>query len=45
MEKYGKMGENTHSRAFSSDMYWYTLNMSRYMLGSGRFGPTCTGTC
>ena len=31
--------------AFSGDMYQYTLNMYRYMLGSGHFGPTCTGTC
>ena len=27
-----------------SDMYWYTLNLYRYSLGSGRFWPTCTGT-
>ena len=26
------------------DMYLYTLNLYRYMLGSGRFWPTCTGT-
>ena len=31
--------------AIFGDMYRYTLNMYRYMLGSGHFGPTCTGTC
>ena len=30
--------------AIFGDMYRYTLNMYRYMLGSGHFGPTCTGT-
>ena len=45
MENYGKMGENTHSGHFSGDMYRYTLNMYRYMLGSGHFWPTCTNTC
>ena len=39
--KIWKMGENTFW-AFSSDMYQYTLNLYRYMLGSGHFGPTCT---
>ena len=42
--KYGKMGEKYPLWAFSGDMYQYTLNMYRYMLGSGHFGPTCTGT-
>ena len=35
--KYGKMGEKYPFWAFSGDMY-------RYMLGSGHFRPTCTGT-
>ena len=30
--------------AIFGDMYRYTLNMYRYMLGSGHFGPTCTST-
>ena len=30
--------------AFFGDMYRYTLNMYWYMLSSGHFGPTCTGT-
>ena len=29
--------------AIFGDMYQYTLNMYLYMLGSGHFGPTCTG--
>ena len=37
MEKYGKMGGKHTFWAFFGDMY-------RYMLGSGHFGPTCTGT-
>ena len=45
MEQYGKMGEKHIFWAFFGDMYRYTLNMYRYMLGSGHFGPTCTGTC
>ena len=44
VSKYGKMGEQYPFWAFSGYMYWYTLNMYRYMLGSGHFGPTCTGT-
>ena len=44
MGKYGKMGEKHTFWAFLGDMYRYTLNMYRYMLGSGHFGPTCTGT-
>ena len=44
VEKYGKMGEKYPFWAFSDDMYRYTLNMYRYMLGSGHFGPTCTDT-
>ena len=43
--KYGNMGEKHTFWAFFDDMYRYTLNMYRYMLGSGYFGPTCTGTC
>ena len=44
MEKYGKMGEKHTFWEFFGDMYLYTLNMYRYSLGSGHFGPTCTGT-
>ena len=44
MEKYGKMGEKHTFWAFFGDLYWYTLNLYRYSLGSGHFGPTCTGT-
>ena len=44
MEKYGKMGEKHTFSAFFGDMYRYTLNMYRYSLGSGHFGPTCIGT-
>ena len=43
--KYGKMGEKYPVWAFSGDMYRYTFNMYRYMLGSGHFRLTCTGTC
>ena len=42
--KYGKMEQKHTFWAFSGDMYRYTLNMYWYMLGSGHFGPTCTGT-
>ena len=42
--KYGKIGEKYPFWAFFGDMYWYTLNLYRYMLGSGRFLPTCTST-
>ena len=42
--KYGKMGEKHTFWAIFGDMYRYTLNLYRYMLGSGRFWPTCTGT-
>ena len=45
VEKYGKMEEKHTIWALFGDMYRYTLNMHRYMLGSGHFGPTCTGTC
>ena len=31
--------------AIFGDMYRYNLNMYRYILASGHFGPTCTGTC
>ena len=41
--KYGKMGEKYPFWAFFGDMYRYTLNLYRYMLGSGHFWPTCTG--
>ena len=44
VEKYGKIGEKHTFWAFFGDMYRYTLNMYRYMLRSGHFGPTCTGT-
>ena len=44
MEKYGKMGEKHTFWAFLGVMYWYTLNMYQYMLGSGHFWPTCTST-
>ena len=44
MEKYGKMEAKHIIWALLGDMYRYTLNMYRYMLGSGHFGPTCTGT-
>ena len=40
----GKMEEKQTIWALFGDMYWYTLNIYRYMLGSGHFGPTCTGT-
>ena len=43
--KYGKMGGKHTFWAFFGDMFRYTLNMYRYMLGSGHFGSTCTGTC
>ena len=43
-KKYGKMGEKYTFWAFFGDMYQYTLNMYRYSLGSGHFGPTRTGT-
>ena len=42
--KYGKMEQKHTFWAFFGDMYRYTLNMYWYMLGSGHFGPTCTGT-
>ena len=42
--KYGKMGEKHTLWAIFDDMYRYTLNLYRYILGSGRFWPTCTGT-
>ena len=42
--KYGKIGEKQTFWAIFGDMYRYTLNMYRYMLGSGHFRPTCTGT-
>ena len=42
--KYGKLGEKYPLWAFFGDMCRYTLNLYRYMLGSGRFWPTCTGT-
>ena len=45
VEKYGKMEEKHTIWALFGDMYWYTLNMYWYMLGSGHFGPRCTGTC
>ena len=44
----GKVWKNrrkTHILGISGDMYWYTLNMYRYILYSGHFRPTCTGTC
>ena len=44
-QKYGKIGQKHTFLAFFGDMYRYTLNMYRYMLGSGHFWPTCTGTC
>ena len=44
VEKYGKMGEKYTFWAIFGDMYRYTLNLYRYMLGSGRFWPTCTST-
>ena len=43
----GKIWENERKHtflAFFGDMYRYTLKMYQYMLGSGHFGPTCTGT-
>ena len=36
--KIWKNGRKTHILAFSGDMYRYTLNMYRYILGSGHFG-------
>ena len=45
VEKYGKMEEKQTIWALFGDMYQYTLNMYRYMLGSGHFWPTCIGTC
>ena len=44
VSKYGKMGEKHTFLVFFDDMYRYTLNLYWYMLGSGRFWPTCTGT-
>ena len=41
--KIWKNGRKIHIWAFFGDMYWYTLNMYRYSLGSDHFGPTCTG--
>ena len=45
VEKYGKMEEKHTIWALFGDTYRCTLNMYWYMLGSGQFGPTCTGTC
>ena len=45
VEKYRKMEEKHTIWALVGDMYRYTLNMYRYMLGSGHFGPTSTDTC
>ena len=45
VSKYGKMGEKHTFWAIFGDMYWYTLNLYRYTLGSGHFWPRCTGTC
>ena len=45
VEKYGKKEEKQKIWALFGDMYRYTLNMYQYMLGSGHFWPTCTGTC
>ena len=42
--KYGKIGEKHTFWAIFGDMYRYTLNLYWYMLGFGRFWPTCTGT-
>ena len=44
VEKYGKMGEKHTFWEFSGNLYRYTLNLYWYSLGSGYFGPTCTGT-
>ena len=44
VEKYGKMGKKYTLWAIFGYMYRYTLNLYRYILGSGHFGPTCTGT-
>ena len=44
VENYGKMEEKQTIWALLGDMYRYTLKMYRYMLGSGHFWPTCTGT-
>ena len=43
--KYGKMGEKHTFWAIFGDMYRYTLNLYQYILGFGRFWPTCIGTC
>ena len=45
VEKDGKVEEKQTIWALFGVMYRYTLNMYRYMLGSGHFGSTCTGTC
>ena len=42
--KVWKNGRKTHILGISGDMYRYTLNMYRYILCSGYFWPTCTGT-
>ena len=42
--KYGKMGEKHTLWAIFGDKYRYTLNLYRYILGSGLFWSTCTGT-
>ena len=44
MKKCGKMGEKHTLWVIFGNIYRYTLNMYRYMLGSGHFEPTCTGT-
>ena len=45
VSKIWKNGRKYTFWAIFGDMYRYTLNMYWYMLGSGHFGPTCTGTC
>ena len=41
--KIWKNGRKTHILGIFGDMYRYTLNLYRYILGSCRFWPTCTG--
>ena len=45
VSNYGKMGEKHIFWEIFGDMYWYTLNLYRYTLGSGHLWPRCTGTC
>ena len=43
--KVWKTGRKIHILDIFCDMYRYTLNMYWYILCSGHFLLTCTGTC